>query len=57
MSEVAIFSVGCVMFVLVATAMFLYGWLWFDGRRRADEARAVVPVETSRSRSLRPPER
>lgn len=44
MSEVTIFVVGCVMSMFVATGVFLYGWLWLDAQRAADDAQ-VIPVE------------
>ena len=37
MSQAVIFGVGAVIFVVVSTAVFLYGLLWFRDWQQCDE--------------------
>lgn len=40
MSLVVLFAVGCVVFVIAMTAMFLFGLTQFDAWQKRDEAEA-----------------
>ncbi len=44
MSQAVLFEIGAVIFVVVSTAVFLYGLTWFRDWQDSDEARAEVSL-------------